>query len=154
MECEQNELADYGYDRDGKKGKQQIVIGLLTGVDGEPLAARVFEGNTADPSTVGEQIDLLKQQFAGLAVADDELALSAADGDHGVDRLDAGRKRSNLRMRASYTVGSRNGSFRLTGSSISWARGLCLTLPRLSHYHARQTMPNDRLLQLNQRQDC
>lgn len=58
-----NELADYGYNRDGKTGKKQIVIGLLTGADGEPLAVRVFEGNTADPSTVGEQIDLLKQQF-------------------------------------------------------------------------------------------
>jgi transposase len=63
FEGEQNELADYGYNRDGKKGKKQIVIGLLTGADGEPLAVRVFEGNTADPSTVAEQIELLKQQF-------------------------------------------------------------------------------------------
>ena len=63
FEGEHNELAGYGYNRDGKKGKKQIVIGLLTGADGEPLAVRVFEGNTADPSTVGEQIDLLKQQF-------------------------------------------------------------------------------------------
>jgi hypothetical protein len=47
----------------GKKGKRQIVIGLLSGADGEPLAVRVFEGNTADPSTVSTQIDLLKQQF-------------------------------------------------------------------------------------------
>jgi len=64
LEGEHNELADYGYNRDGKKGKKQIVIGLLTGAEGEPLAVRVFEGNTADPSTVGEQIELLKQQFA------------------------------------------------------------------------------------------
>jgi transposase len=63
FEGEHNELADYGYNRDGKRGKQQIVIGLLTGADGEPLAVRVFEGNTADPSTVSTQIDLLKQQF-------------------------------------------------------------------------------------------
>lgn len=63
FEGEHNELADYGYNRDGKKGKKQMVIGLLTGADGEPLAVRVFEGNTADPSTVGEQIALLKQQF-------------------------------------------------------------------------------------------
>jgi hypothetical protein len=63
FEGEHNELADYGYNRDGKKGKKQIVIGLLTGADGEPLAVRVFEGNSADPSTVGEQIELLKQQF-------------------------------------------------------------------------------------------
>ena len=31
--------------------------------------------------------------LAGLAVADDELALAAADRDHGVDRLDAGLHR-------------------------------------------------------------
>jgi hypothetical protein len=63
FEGEQNELADYGYNRDGKKGKKPMVIGLLTGADGEPLAVRVFEGNTADPTTVGSQIELLKQRF-------------------------------------------------------------------------------------------
>ena len=63
FEGEQNELATYGYNRDGKKGKLQIVIGLLSGADGEPLAVRVFEGNTADPNTVATQIELLKQQF-------------------------------------------------------------------------------------------
>jgi transposase len=63
FEGEHNELGSFGYNRDGKKGKQQIVIGLLTGIDGEPLAVRVFEGNTTDPSTVDTQIDLLKQQF-------------------------------------------------------------------------------------------
>jgi transposase len=63
FEGECNELAHYGYNRDGKKGKRQIVIGLLSGADGEPLAVRVFEGNTADPSTVGTQIALLKEQF-------------------------------------------------------------------------------------------
>ena len=59
-----NELASYGYNRDGKRGKKQIVIGLLTDIDGEPLAIRVFKGNTADPSTVVEQINVLKNQFA------------------------------------------------------------------------------------------
>jgi hypothetical protein len=63
FEGECNELSQYGYNRDGKKGKQQIVIGLLTAADGEPLAVRVFEGNTADPSTVASQITLLKEQF-------------------------------------------------------------------------------------------
>lgn len=63
LEGEQNELGRFGYNRDGKRGKQQIVIGLLTADDGEPLAVRVFEGNTADPSTVAEQINLLKEQF-------------------------------------------------------------------------------------------
>jgi len=58
-----NELAEYGYNRDGKKGKKQIVIGLLTGDDGEPLAVRVFEGNTSDSTTVSIQIGLLKEKF-------------------------------------------------------------------------------------------
>ena len=58
-----NELAEYGYNRDGKKGKKQIVIGLLTGDDGEPLAVRVFEGNTSDSTTVSTQIGLLKEKF-------------------------------------------------------------------------------------------
>ena len=55
FEGECNELGQYGYNRDGKRGKMQIVIGLLTAEDGEPLAVRVFEGNTADPSTVADQ---------------------------------------------------------------------------------------------------
>ena len=62
-EGEQNELAAYGYNRDGNRGKQQIVLGLLTDETGEPLAVRVFEGNTADPTTVPTQITLLKERF-------------------------------------------------------------------------------------------
>ena len=63
FEGECNELGQYGYNRDGKRGKPQIVIGLLTAEDGEPLAVRVFEGNTADPTTVASQITILKEQF-------------------------------------------------------------------------------------------
>jgi hypothetical protein len=63
FEGENNELAQYGYNRDGKRGKLQIVIGLLTADDGEPLAVRVFEGNTSDPETVASQITILKEQF-------------------------------------------------------------------------------------------
>ena len=59
----ENELAEFGYNRDGKQGKKQIVIGLMTAQDGEPLAVRVFAGNSADPSTVTTQIELLKAQF-------------------------------------------------------------------------------------------
>jgi len=63
LEGEHNELAAYGYNRDGKRGKKQIVVGLLTAADGELLAVRVFEGNTADPSTLATQLSLLKKQF-------------------------------------------------------------------------------------------
>jgi hypothetical protein len=57
------ELARFGYSRDGKKGKLQIVYGLLCAADGCPVAIEVFEGNTADPMTLGAQIDKLKARF-------------------------------------------------------------------------------------------
>ena len=63
FEGQHNELAEHGYNRDGKKGKKQIVIGLLSTSDGEPLAVRVFKGNTTDNTTVIEQINLLKEEF-------------------------------------------------------------------------------------------
>ena len=63
LEGEKNELGAYGYNRDGKRGKLQIVIGLLADEAGEPLAVRVFEGNRNDSTTVGEQIRILQQQF-------------------------------------------------------------------------------------------
>src|SRR6478736_7017937 len=56
-------LAKRGYSRDGKKGTLQIVYGLLCAPDGCPVAIEVFEGNTADPMTLGPQIDKLKQRF-------------------------------------------------------------------------------------------
>ena len=64
FEGQQNELAEFGHNRDGKRGKKQIVIGLLTAADGEPLAVRVFRGNTSDPTTVGDQIEILKERFS------------------------------------------------------------------------------------------
>ena len=63
FEGDKNELAAYGYNRDGKKGKKQIVIGLLTGPEGEPLAVTVFKGNTPDPTTVATQIAIVKTRF-------------------------------------------------------------------------------------------
>jgi hypothetical protein len=63
LEGQCNGYGEYGYDRDKKKGKKQIVIGLLTGPDGEPLSVRVFKGNTSDPSTVSTQIETLKERF-------------------------------------------------------------------------------------------
>lgn len=56
-------LAKPGYSRDGKKGKLQIVFGLLCDSRGCPIAVEVFDGNTADPSTVGAQIDKIRRRF-------------------------------------------------------------------------------------------
>jgi len=58
-----NELADWGYNRDKKRGKMQVVVGLLVGPDGLPVAIRVFKGNTNDPKTVSEQVRILAETF-------------------------------------------------------------------------------------------
>ncbi len=63
LEGVQNILAAFGYNRDGKKGKMQLVIGLLTGPEGAPVAVRVFAGNTTDKKTVPEQIRILAESF-------------------------------------------------------------------------------------------
>jgi hypothetical protein len=56
-------LARFGYSRDGRRDKAQIVIGLLCAADGCPIAVEVFAGNTGDPTTLTSQIDKLKRRF-------------------------------------------------------------------------------------------
>lgn len=63
LEGDQNELADYGYNRDGKKGKKQIVVGLLTDDEGYPVSCEVFQGNTKDTATFKNQLDKVAQRF-------------------------------------------------------------------------------------------
>ncbi len=56
LEGEKNYFGEYGYGRDGKKGKQQIVIGLLCDENGEPISTEVFSGNTQDTRTFASQV--------------------------------------------------------------------------------------------------
>lgn len=56
-------LAKLGHSRDGKKDKLQIVFGLLCNREGCPVAVEVFTGNTADPSTLGEQLKKVREEF-------------------------------------------------------------------------------------------
>ena len=56
-------LAAFGYNRDRKRGKMQIVYGLLCAADGCPVAVEVFPGNSADPSTVATQISKIRKRF-------------------------------------------------------------------------------------------
>jgi transposase len=57
------ELAQHGYSRDRRPDRPQIVYGLLCDRQGRPLAVEVFAGDTADPATLGAQIDKLKRRF-------------------------------------------------------------------------------------------
>lgn len=56
-------LAKLGYSRDGKKDKLQIVFGLLCNREGCPVAVEVFDGNTADPKTLGSQVKKVRERF-------------------------------------------------------------------------------------------
>ena len=56
-------LAQFGHDRDGKTGRPIIVYGVMTDVEGRPIAVQVYPGNTGDPTTVVDQVEKLRQQF-------------------------------------------------------------------------------------------
>jgi len=57
-------LVCFGHSRDGKRGKPILVYGVLTDVQGRPVAVQVYPGNTGDPSTVADQVEKLKGRFA------------------------------------------------------------------------------------------
>jgi hypothetical protein len=57
------ELAKFGYSRDGRRDRPQIVLGLLCAADGCPIAVEVFEGDVGDPATLAAQITKLKGRF-------------------------------------------------------------------------------------------
>ena len=65
LEGMHNALAAFGYNRDGKKGKMQLVVGLLCDGEGRPLAIEVFKGNTQDPATVASQVKKVAERFGG-----------------------------------------------------------------------------------------
>jgi hypothetical protein len=68
LEGTHNDLATFGYNRDGKKGKRQIVIGLLCDEDGQPVSIEVFPGNTQDPRTFAAQLAKVKRRFGATAL--------------------------------------------------------------------------------------
>jgi hypothetical protein len=61
-------LARYGHSRDHRDDRPQIVYGLLCTREGLPVAVEVFDGNTADPKTLGSQVEKLKDRFGVSAV--------------------------------------------------------------------------------------
>ena len=64
FEGSHNALAAFGHNRDKIKGKSQVVMGLLTDADGEPVSVSLFPGNTNDLQTFSTQVASLKTTFA------------------------------------------------------------------------------------------
>jgi transposase len=62
-EYEESETVAYGYNRDKKRGKKQIVIALICTKDGCPVAVEVFKGNTSDSTTVLQKIKEVKADY-------------------------------------------------------------------------------------------
>ncbi len=63
LEGQCNAFAAFGYSRDGKAGKKQLVIGLLCDDEGTPVSVDVCAGNTPDMRTVAAQITKVTQRF-------------------------------------------------------------------------------------------
>jgi transposase len=60
---EQSDLVEFGYNRDGKKGHEQIVIGLVCSPEGCPIGIEVYPGNTKDSTTVVEKVNQIKKDY-------------------------------------------------------------------------------------------
>jgi hypothetical protein len=65
LEGKHNAFGAFGYNRDGKRGKLQIVVGLLCNAAGHPLAIEVFPGNTQDTKTFASQVEKVANRFGG-----------------------------------------------------------------------------------------
>jgi hypothetical protein len=63
LEGDYNALAAWGYNRDHKENKKQVVVGLLTDSQGEPVSIQVYRGNTSDLKTFGQQVHKIKRQL-------------------------------------------------------------------------------------------
>ena len=63
LEGDCNFFGEFGYNRDKKRGKQQIVIGLICDQKGVPLSVEVFPGNTQDMTTFSSQVEKVANRF-------------------------------------------------------------------------------------------
>ena len=63
LEGQGNAFAAFGYNRDGKTGKPQVVSGLLCDEEGTPVSADVWAGNTPDMRTLAAQITKVARRF-------------------------------------------------------------------------------------------
>lgn len=56
-------LAEFGYSRDHRKDREQLVIGLVTTPDGFPIKCSIYPGSTADKTTVSDIIKEIKANY-------------------------------------------------------------------------------------------
>jgi transposase len=73
-------LVDWGYNRDGKRGHKQMVIGLMTNKEGCPVGVSVYRGNTNDQKTLADRIKELQTIYGlrDVVLAGDRGMITAA----------------------------------------------------------------------------
>jgi len=97
-EYEDSEIVEFGYNRDKKKGKEQITIGLLCSDDGCPVAVKVFRGHEKDANTVNKEIELIKEDFGlkGIVFVGDRGMITKAR----LSDMEPGREHEMLKISA------------------------------------------------------
>lgn len=93
----ESEIVLFGYNRDGKKGHEQVVLGLLCNAEGCPVGVEVFAGNTQDASTVLAKIAELRRDYGlkevtfvgdrGMVTQTNAEALKQVEGLHTISAL-------------------------------------------------------------------
>jgi len=63
VEGEPFDLAAFGYNRDGKKGKMQVNWSLMTDEEGRPICVNLHPGNTSDPTILTANVEVLRERF-------------------------------------------------------------------------------------------
>ncbi len=63
VEGEHCDLAAFGYNRDGKKGKMQVNGSLMTDEEGRPICVNLYPGNTSDPTILTDNVEVLRERF-------------------------------------------------------------------------------------------
>lgn len=92
-------IVEFGYNRDRKHGREQIVIGLITTAEGCPVCVEVFPGNTQDACTVIDKIRELRTRHGiedfvfvgdrGMITASNETKLAALPAGDGIAIISA-----------------------------------------------------------------
>jgi len=62
-EYQDSALVTFGYNRDGKKGHEQVVVGLICTAEGCPVGVEVYAGNTKDDTTVIDKVHEIKADY-------------------------------------------------------------------------------------------
>ncbi len=60
---EESDIVAFGYNRDGKRGHEQMVVGVLCSDQGCPVGVEVFRGNTQDAKTVPAKVEEIRNQY-------------------------------------------------------------------------------------------